>query len=84
MQDIYQTISTKYLPATNTRGSRIKAMTTSGISKTVGYKYELNTDQNHIEAAKALFNELDWKGEIAVGATPKGYTFTMISHTFKI
>ncbi len=48
-----QAILTKYLPATNTRGSRIKAMCDRG-AITISYPHELNGDACHIAAARAL------------------------------
>ena len=48
-----QAIITKYLPATNTRGSRIKASCERG-SITIDYPHELSGDSAHIAAANAL------------------------------
>jgi len=48
-----QAIITKYLPATNTRGSRIKASCERG-SITIDYPHELSGDAVHIAAADAL------------------------------
>nr|AMP48245.1 hypothetical protein [uncultured bacterium]AMP48344.1 hypothetical protein [uncultured bacterium] len=77
-------IHTKYIPATNTRGSRVKAYTVrfSGkpITATVPFAHEHDTLGAHFEAVKALvkLNKLDWDistmcyGDSADG---KGYTF---------
>jgi hypothetical protein len=48
-----QAIQTKYLPATNTRGSRIKATCERG-SITIPYPYELSGDECHREAVRQL------------------------------
>ena len=48
-----QAIETKYIPATNTRGSRIKAECERG-SITIDYPHELSGDAVHIAAADAL------------------------------
>jgi hypothetical protein len=48
-----QAIQTKYLPATNTRGSRIKATCERG-SVTIPYPDELSGDAVHRHAAAAL------------------------------
>ena len=48
-----QAIVTKYLPATNTRGSRIKAYCERG-AVTISYPYELTIEAAHIAAADAL------------------------------
>ena len=60
-------IHTKYLSATNTRGSRIKAYTANwgsskGFSMTVPYNHALNEHIMHFEAVKALVKKhnLDW------------------------
>lgn len=48
-----QAILTQYLPATNMRGSRIKATCSRG-SKTIPYDHALESEENHIAAAQAL------------------------------
>lgn len=48
-----QAILTKYLPATNLRGSRIKASCERG-SITIPYPHELSGEHCHIAAADAL------------------------------
>ena len=63
-----QTITTKYLGATNHNGSRIKATTSSGISKTVSYKCELNQLPNHARAVKKLNDKLGWTGCMVSGS----------------
>jgi len=64
-----QTITTKYLGATNYRGSRIKATTSSGISNTVSWDYEKSTIKNHERAIHELNLKLSWDGEL-VGGSP--------------
>jgi hypothetical protein len=51
------TITTKYLGATDSRGSRIKAVSDRG-TLTVPYDHALNNDRNHEEAANALVEKL--------------------------
>lgn len=48
-----QGIITKYLPATDRRGSRIKASAERG-SLTIGYPHEFNTEGAHRHAARML------------------------------
>jgi hypothetical protein len=48
-----QAIETYYIPATNTRGSRIKAICERG-SITIPYPHELSGEACHIAAADAL------------------------------
>ena len=54
-----QAIHTKYLPATNTRGSRIKATAGAG-SVTIPYPHELSGQAVHRAAAEALCVKLNW------------------------
>lgn len=71
-----QAIETRYLGPTNTRGSRIKATTASGISKTVPYPHEFSGMACHWEAARALAESLGWEaGEYVGGGTRDGYVF---------
>ena len=73
-------IHTKRIPVTNTRGARIKAYTTGGLSAVVPYPYEKSYEQAHFEAVKALVakHNLNWPiddmrfGDSADG---KGYVF---------
>ena len=51
-----QSIQTKYLPATNTKGSRIKASCERG-SVTIPYPYECNCEEAHVLAAKTLVHK---------------------------
>ena len=53
-----QSIETKFLGATNSRGSRIKA-TCWLKSKMVDYDHSLDTSDNHKAAAMALVDELN-------------------------
>ena len=65
-------IQTKYLGATNHRGSRIRAFTCNGHSKTINYDNGLNTDGAHFEAVKALCTDLGWSGQMVQGGTKDG------------
>jgi len=78
-------IHTKYISASSTRGSRIKAFTASsmgmkGFTATISYPSEFNGVNCHFEAVKALVakHELDWNldnmryGDSADG---RGYSF---------
>jgi hypothetical protein len=77
-------IKTKFLSATDTRGERIKASTTSDrpISIIRPYNYKLGTEENHRAVAKELFKELDWKykpkdkGIAYISTSDRGYTYT--------
>lgn len=73
-------IHTKYIGPSNTRGSRIKAFTTSGFSVTIPYPHALSYETCHFEAVKALVkkHKLDWNLEgmrFGDSADGKGYSF---------
>lgn len=70
-------IQTKYLPCTNTRGSRIKA-TVGDRSVTIPYPHHFSHELVHFEAVKALVEKykLDWDlTDMRFGSTPTGYVF---------
>lgn len=78
-------IHTKYLSASNSRGSRIKAFTAAhgdfkGFQAIIIYPSELSGVACHFEAVKALIrkNKLDWKTEnmrYGDSADGRGYSF---------
>jgi hypothetical protein len=77
-----QAISTKYLPATNTLSSRIKATSSSGLFVTIGYPHELSGVDCHALAAEKLARKLDWlapgesfESRYIAGGTFAGYVF---------
>lgn len=61
-----QAIKTKYLGATNTRGSRVKAICEAD-EITIPWDYELSTEANHDSARKALQLKLAKNGEKQFG-----------------
>ena len=63
-----QAIVTKYLPATNVRGSRIKATCQAG-SVILSWDDSVNSDANHKAAAFALASKLQWDGRWIEGVT---------------
>ena len=74
-------IKTRFLPATDTRGERIKALTTGDKPIWIirPYNYKLNTEPNHRAVAKELFDKLGWEKEnkkAYIGTTDRGYTYT--------
>lgn len=72
----YQAIITKYLPASNIKGSRIKASAAAG-SITLHLDNALNAEANHAKAAEALANKFGWRGAWHIGGMPNdsGYCF---------
>ena len=63
-----QSILTKCIPASNTRGTRIKAVQSGWnekrdcMSVTIPYPHELNPEQAHAHAADLLAKKLGWNG----------------------
>jgi hypothetical protein len=83
-----QAIITKYLPATNCRGSRIKATCEAG-SVTIGYPHELSGMAVHAAAAKALVEKLGWGfahyGDLMGGQLPSNdYVFVFNNESSKV
>jgi hypothetical protein len=78
---ICKAIETKYLPATGTKGSRIKAWYKRGKSITVSYDHGLNAAQNHEAAAHELIRRMGdgWLGVWVQGSTKGGYVFVKVS-----
>ena len=71
-------IQTKVIPASNTRGTRIKAFTSSGFTATIAYPYNESYELAHFEAVKELVkkNNLPWNLEnMRFGGTESGYVF---------
>ena len=75
-------ISTKYLGATNYKGSRIKADDGDGNSITIGYPHEASMGCDaHSRAALALCKKMSWTAQadrqthLIGGGTKTGYVF---------
>lgn len=71
-------IQTKYVPATNTRGSRIKAFTCNGHSVSIPYPHELSNEQVYFAAVKELVkkHKLPWNiSKMSYGGVKGGYVF---------
>lgn len=67
-----QSIHTRYIGPTDSRGARVKARTSSGLSLTLSCDDALGTDENHKAAAQALAVKLGWNGHWVAGAAPDG------------
>ena len=70
-----KTISTKYIPASNTRGSRIK-VTDGDFSRT--YSYPSEAKEAHLTCAERFFREVctGWNiGKMLGGHTKTGMVF---------
>ena len=79
---MYQAITTKYLGPCNVLGSRVKASCEAG-SVTLTWDSALNTQGNHIAAAKALATKLEWYGYYVGGGmdhlSHRGYAFVNVT-----
>ena len=66
-------IITKFIPCTDTKGSRIKASTgTGGQSIMISYPHELNADEAHLSAAQALCDKMKWSRKLIQGGLETG------------
>lgn len=71
-------IETKYLPATNNRGSRIKATAEGGDKPntiTISYPHEFDGMAAHAQAALALAKKMNWNGDLIGGGLQDTYVF---------
>jgi hypothetical protein len=66
-------IITKYIPATNTKPSRVKAWTEGGNSVTIGYNSD--NDNPFRVAAEKLCAKMQWPGRLIEGGTGNGSVF---------
>lgn len=81
----FQAILSKYIPATNTRGSRIKAWCERG-SITIPYPHDLTGAACHRAAVDALLSkfraedgvECSWSRPYVTGGTADGYAHVFI------
>ncbi len=80
-----QSIETKYLPCTDTLGSRIVAVAASGIRHVIPYPYDLDPTDAHAKAAEAIARKLHWlhDGEafdnrFIAGSTRAGFVFVQM------
>lgn len=74
-------IETKYLSATNTRGSRYVATTCNGQRLTRGADDALNSDANHLAVATALADKMNWLRDsmrLVGGSTRSGMVFVFV------
>jgi len=60
-------ITTRYLPATNTKGSRFKADDGDGNSVIVSGNTAQSPDEEHANAARSLCEKMHWTGTLQGG-----------------
>lgn len=65
-------IQTKYLPATNYKSSRIKAMAEGVKPVFLPYDSEYSDEENHRIAAFSLCGKYDWPKNLVSGFLPDG------------
>lgn len=77
-----QAITTVYLPPTNTKGSRIKAICDA---RTIirAYGYEVSAERDHARVAMELAKLMNWTGVYVAGVAcltkgSRGYVYTRI------
>ena len=83
-------IFTKYIPATNTKGPRIKAYDGEGNSVTLPYRQDLDTEDMHMQAMQMLVAKMKWhndngsigSGFIGGGDARKGGGMVWVSTEF--
>ncbi len=74
-----QAIQVKVLPATNFKGTRVKAWSYSGQSVTQSWNYELSGSGNQAECAYNLALKLEWNVKMIGGSLPNGdYAFVIV------
>lgn len=83
-----QAIITKFIPATNTRGSRVKASCEAG-SIIIGYNHDGHRENAHVEAFHALIAKLKWTvgykhKKWVMGGTAVGFVFVCIHPDYVI
>jgi hypothetical protein len=85
-------IHTKYIPPTNTKGSRIKAYTVGygeqkGFNVTISYPHEHSYEVSHFQAVKALVekHKLDWDlNNMRFGDSSDGLGFSFCFDNSKV
>ena len=72
-----KTIKAYYLPATNYKGSRIKA-TSGEHSVTMSYPHELSGVKVYDKAVKELCEKMNWTGTLVSGCYKNEYYYNFI------
>lgn len=75
-----QTIKTTFLPATNLKGSRLKASSYAG-SLTIPYPHDLSNEEAHARVAVLFAKKKGWKGELVSGSDDKHFYFNFTHST---
>ncbi len=82
-----QSITTKFLAPTNTKGDRIKATCEAG-TITAAWDYEFDSKDNHMAAADALRIKLGWNTkcypDMVGGDTKDGMVFVFVKTEYTL
>lgn len=73
-----QAIRTRYVGASNTKGTRIQVKAEAG-KRYVDYNYGLNDETNHTEAARQFAEEMGWAGEYVAGFFDGDYIWVSVA-----
>ena len=72
-------IFTRFIPCTNTKGSRIAAFDSDNNRVTIAYNHSAKNDDRYREAAIALVHKMNWAPVVlAEGGTKEGSVFVML------
>lgn len=74
----YKVIETKFIPATNNKGTRIAAFDNNKNRVVIGYPHELSGVECHHLAAQRLCAKMSWPGELVGGWTKHGCAFVLL------
>lgn len=72
-------IKTKFVPATNYRGSRVSASDENGNRIIISWDHRLDALDNHRSAAQMLCNKMNWDNAFITGSLRHCYVHVMIS-----
>ena len=70
----HKAILVKYLPFTNHKPARVKAIVHRSLSVTVSVSEYASNDEARLAAAKAIAENLNWRGKYIKGTLPNGDT----------
>ena len=68
----HKAILVKYLPFTNHKPARVKAIVHRSLSVTVSVSEYASNDEARLAAAKAIAENLNWRGKYIKGTLPNG------------
>lgn len=75
---IYQAIETRFLGPTNTKGSRVVAVSCGGSRLITDWDHAMDASENHIAAANRLAARLEWNGQMRTGTLKNSYVHVFI------